>query len=100
MARVTIEDCLKKVQDRFELVVLASERAKKLESGSPALILLEKKEKPAIIALREIAAGAVDINSLKESVVLVNQKIKPSFEDIDEEDLEEEILSENEVEIE
>lgn len=100
MARVTIEDCLEKVKDRFELVVVASERAKRLESGSPALIRLEKKEKPAIISLREIAAGAVDINMLKEGVILSNQKVKPSFEDIDEEEIEEELNAEAEIEIE
>jgi DNA-directed RNA polymerase subunit omega len=100
MARVTIEDCLEKVKDRFELVVVAAERAKRLESGSPALIRLEKKEKPAIISLREIAAGAVDITMLKEGVILSNQKVKPSFEDINEEEIEEELNAEAEIEIE
>lgn len=58
MARVTVEDCLKKVDNRFALVLLAARRTKQLLKGSQPLI--EKTDnKPIVIALREVAAGKV-----------------------------------------
>ncbi|MFP6664982.1 MAG: DNA-directed RNA polymerase subunit omega [Deltaproteobacteria bacterium] len=59
MARVTVEDCLEKVPSRFELVVLASKRAKQLLKGSRPLIDANNKE--VVSALREIAAGKVTV---------------------------------------
>jgi DNA-directed RNA polymerase subunit omega len=57
MARVTVEDCLEKVASRFELVVLASKRAKQLFKGAKPLIETDNRE--IVTALREIAAGKV-----------------------------------------
>ena len=57
MARVTVEDCLKKIPNRFELVLAAAQRARQLSSGSVARI--DAKDKPPVIALREIAAGVI-----------------------------------------
>lgn len=57
MARVTVEDCLKKVESRFELVLLAARRAKMLMKGAKPLV--ETDNKPIVNALREIAAGKV-----------------------------------------
>ncbi|MFQ5683813.1 MAG: DNA-directed RNA polymerase subunit omega [Candidatus Binatia bacterium] len=57
MARITVEDCLEKIPDRFELVILASERAKQLFKGAKPLIDSENRE--VVVALREIAAGVV-----------------------------------------
>lgn len=57
MARVTVEDCLRKVPDRFALVMLASKRAKQLLKGAKPLIDSDNRE--VVVALREIAAGAV-----------------------------------------
>lgn len=57
MARITVEDCLEKVENRFELVMLASKRAKQLLKGSAPLIKCDNKD--GVIALREIAAGKV-----------------------------------------
>ncbi len=57
MARVTVEDCLEKVPSRFELVLLASRRAKQLLKGSRPLI--DSSNKEVVSALREIAAGKV-----------------------------------------
>ena len=57
MARVTVEDCLEKVPSRFELVMLASRRAKQLLKGSRPLI--DSSNKEVVSALREIAAGKV-----------------------------------------
>ena len=57
MARVTVEDCLEKVTSRFELVVLASKRAKQLFKGAKPLVVTDNLE--IVTALREIAAGKV-----------------------------------------
>lgn len=57
MARVTVEDCLEHDENRFALVVLAAQRARQLMKGAPALV--ESKNRPAVTALREIAAGRV-----------------------------------------
>jgi len=57
MARITVEDCLKKVNNRFELVLTASERARQLSTGSVARV--DNKDKPTVLALREIAKGEV-----------------------------------------
>lgn len=60
MARVTVEDCLKKIDNRFELVLAASRRARKLANGVEPLVPWEN-DKPTVLALREIAEGLVDI---------------------------------------
>ena len=57
MARITVEDCLKKVPNRFALVVLAAKRAKQLFQGAKPLLATENRE--IVTALREIAAGIV-----------------------------------------
>ncbi len=57
MARVTIEDCLKKVPNQFELVVLTTKRTKQLLKGARPLVMSDNRE--VILALREIAAGKV-----------------------------------------
>lgn len=56
MARVTVEDCLKKVKNHFELVLVASKRARQIAKGGMALVDPEN-DKPTVIALREIASG-------------------------------------------
>jgi DNA-directed RNA polymerase subunit omega len=58
MARITIEDCLSKFTNRFELTLAATYRARQLASGSTPLVEAER-DKPTVIALREIAAGKV-----------------------------------------
>ncbi|MBI2608727.1 MAG: DNA-directed RNA polymerase subunit omega [Deltaproteobacteria bacterium] len=60
MARITVEDCLKKVDNRFQLVILAAERTKQLLKGSESLID-DPENKPAVVALREIAEGKVRV---------------------------------------
>jgi DNA-directed RNA polymerase subunit omega len=60
MARITVEDCLERVENRFSLVLLAAERNKQLLKGSAPLIKADNKE--GVIALREIAAGKVSPN--------------------------------------
>ena len=61
MARITVEDCLHKIPNRFELVLLASKRARDLSMGATAL-LEEENDKPTVIALREIAEGVVNLD--------------------------------------
>jgi DNA-directed RNA polymerase subunit omega len=68
MARVTVEDCLEKVPNRFALVVLAAERARQLARGSSPGVDCDNK--PAVTSLREIAAGLVSFREdVKEVVV-------------------------------
>lgn len=60
MARVTIEDCLQQVSNRFELVILASQRARQLASGdADPRVTTEKDESPTVIALRELAQNII-----------------------------------------
>jgi DNA-directed RNA polymerase subunit omega len=65
MARVTVEDCLKNVDNLFSLVVMASQRARRLANGAEATVPLEN-DKPTVVALREIAAGTVTAEMLAE----------------------------------
>ena len=60
MARITVEDCLPFVKNRFELVLLASKRARQIAMGSRPLVP-DENDKPAVIALREIAAGLISM---------------------------------------
>ena len=65
MARITIEDCIEKIPNRFELVLAAAKRARQITRGSPLLVPYEK-DKPTVIALREVAEGLVDKSILEE----------------------------------
>jgi len=60
VARVTVEDCLENVENRFALVVLAAKRARQLAQGAPPLVVCDNK--PVVTALREIAEGLVSFN--------------------------------------
>jgi len=79
MARITVEDCLDKVDNRFELVMVSSKRARQIQIEGKDPMLPVDNDKPTVIALREIADGLVDAAILKE---------KPSV------DLEEELQEE------
>ena len=65
MARVTVEDCLEHVDNRFDLVLLASKRARQLSTGVQALVDWEN-DKPTVVALREIAEGLLTAEKMKE----------------------------------
>jgi DNA-directed RNA polymerase subunit omega len=67
LARVTVEDCLEKVTNRFALVILGAERARQLANGGRALVHCDNK--PAVTALREIAKGQVRYNESVETTV-------------------------------
>lgn len=67
MARITVEDCVTVVPNRFELCLVASNRAKRILSG--AATNLDRKEKPAVIALREIGDNMLDVESIKQNIL-------------------------------
>ncbi len=73
MARVTVEDCVTKVPNRFELVLLASQRARDLSAGTTPTLERENDKNP-VIALREIAEATIDLEELHDSLVFVLQK--------------------------
>ena len=66
MARITVEDCLENVENRFELVMLASRRARSLRRFGNDPLVPEENDKPTVLALREIAEGLVDASILNE----------------------------------
>ena len=70
MARVTVEDCLDKVENRFELVLVAAKRAHQLSSGGYRTTLDPGKDKPTVLALREIEAGLIDASILTEEYAM------------------------------
>ena len=73
MARVTVEDCIDKVENRFELVLLASHRARTISSGSPITIDRDNDKNP-VVALREIADGTLTPADLEEDFIHSLQK--------------------------
>ena len=66
MARVTVEDCLEHVDNRFELVMVSSRRARQIATGGKDPLVPIENDKPTVLALREIAAGLIDASILKE----------------------------------
>ncbi|MBE0484721.1 DNA-directed RNA polymerase subunit omega [Marinobacter sp.] len=66
MARVTVEDCLEHVDNRFQLVMLATKRARQIATKGSEPMVPEENDKPTVIALREIAEGLVSRDLLKE----------------------------------
>lgn len=67
MARVTVEDCLEHVDNRFQLVMLATKRARQLATKGAEPMVPEENDKPTVIALREIAEGLVSRDLLNET---------------------------------
>ena len=86
MARITVEDCLEKVENQYDLVLLAKERTSQLNSGSEMLVE-EDNDKRTVVALREIAEGKIDIDELRKSTVLRLRK-EPD-ENLDQQETEE-----------
>ncbi|WP_186389580.1 MULTISPECIES: DNA-directed RNA polymerase subunit omega [unclassified Stappia] len=73
MARVTVEDCIDKVENRFELVLLASHRARMISNGSPLTIDRDNDKNP-VVALREVAEQTISPEDLKEDLIHSLQK--------------------------
>ena len=73
MARVTVEDCIKKIPNRFDLVVAAAQRSREISNGIPIEIERDNDKNP-VVSLREIASEAVDPESLEERFIRSMQK--------------------------
>ena len=69
MARITVEDCLKKVKSRYELIILASKRARQLATGGRKATLEWENDKATVMALREIASGSVTAENINDLTV-------------------------------
>lgn len=72
MARVTVEDCVDKVSNRFELVLLAAHRAREINTGSPITVERDNDKNP-VVALREIADETQGVDDLRERLIESNQ---------------------------
>ena len=83
MARVTVEDCILKVPNRFELVLLAGQRARALSAGAEETLDRDNDKNP-VVALREIAEETIDIEELKNDMILGLQKYVDADEPEDE----------------
>ena len=87
MARITVEDCLEKIDSPYDLVLLAKERTSQLNAGDPPLVTPDN-DKNTVIALREIGEGKISTKSLKESAInrlRKYQKETVGLEELDEE---------------
>lgn len=80
MARVTVEDCIDKVSNRFELVMAASQRARKLGSGASPTVDRDRDKNP-VIALREIAKETIVVDHLREEMISNYQRYLPQDEE-------------------
>jgi len=79
MARVTVEDCIRKVPNRFDLVLLAAHRARMIREGSP-LTIDRDNDKDPVVSLREVAESSVDLKVVKEALVSNLQEVRPGEE--------------------
>jgi DNA-directed RNA polymerase subunit omega len=80
MARITVEDCLEHVDNRFELVMVSSKRARQLAIGGKDPMVPEENDKPTVIALREIEEGFIDSSILLEKDEPIAPKPERNYE--------------------
>ena len=85
MARITVEDCLKKVESQYDLVLLAKERTSQLNAGDKSLVPIDN-DKNTVISLREIGEGKISIKTIEDSAINKFRKAQPEPTDL--EDLE------------
>ena len=85
MARITVEDCLEKIDSPYDLVLLAKERTSQLNAGDPPLVS-QNNDKNTVIALREIGEGKVSIKKLKESTINKLRKYQKVTAELEERD--------------
>lgn len=81
MARVTVEDCIEKIPNRFELVLMAGQRARQI-SGGAELTIDRDRDKNPVVALREIADATVVPAILEETIILGLQKVQIDEDDV------------------
>ena len=85
MARITVEDCLKKIDSQYDLILLAKERTSQLNAGDPSLVP-QDNDKNTVIALREIGEGKISIKTLEDSAInklMKHHKETNEMEDLD-----------------
>ena len=87
MARITVEDCLEKIDSQYDLVLLAKERTSQLNAGEPSLVP-QDNDKNTVIALREIGEGKISIKTLEDSAI--NKFMKRQEETFEIEELDDE----------
>ena len=75
MARITVEDCLKKIDSQYDLVLMAKERTLQLNAGEKALVLIDN-DKNTVLSLREIAEGKISLKVIEDSAINRLRKIK------------------------
>ncbi|MCW3149437.1 DNA-directed RNA polymerase subunit omega [Stutzerimonas stutzeri] len=81
MARVTVEDCLDNVDNRFELVMLATKRARQLATGGKEPKVGWENDKPTVVALREIASGLVDYDVIAQDEIVDDEPLFVQYEE-------------------
>eukprot|EP01042_Synura_sphagnicola_P019324 gene19324-24456_t len=81
MARVTVEDCVDKIPNRFDLVLFAAQRARQISGGAEITIDRDRDKNP-VVALREIAEETVRPSVLKENVIQSLQRVLPDDDDV------------------
>ena len=91
MARVTVEDCIEKVQNRFDLVLIAASRARQIMAGAE-ITVPEDRDKNSVIALREIAEETVAADALRDNVIQTMQR-HVEVDEPEEDDMEAQMLS-------
>ena len=81
MARITVEDCLEHVDNRFELVMVATKRARQIATGGKDPLVEAEDDKPAVIALKEIELGLIDPKNLdvEEEVDDLSEELAAEF---------------------
>ena len=89
MARITVEDCLKKIDSQYDLVLLAKERTSQLNAGDKPLVP-EDNDKNTVISLREIGEGKISIKTVEDSAINKLMKIQNEPKDLEDRDFEQE----------
>ena len=89
MARITVEDCLEKIDSQYDLVLLAKERTSQLNSGEKTLVS-ENKDKNTVIALREIGEGKISIKTVEDSAINKLRKAQAKPLELDDLEIEQE----------
>ena len=91
MARVTVEDCIDKVHNRFDLVLIAAGRARQISAGAE-ITVPEDRDKFSVIALREIAEETISADTLRDNVIQTKQR-HVEVDEPEEDDMEAQMLS-------
>ena len=80
MARVTVEDCIQQIPNRFDLILMAAHRARMIREGSPMTVDRDNDKDP-VVSLREIAEKSISLNEVREALIANLQEVRPGEED-------------------